>query len=202
LPDYGDSFVDKTLNLVSGQGFISNQERDEVNYKEHYDSISQNKVPGECEAQGTCVSKEMLGLNAQVTPILLAGSPGKISARSSRTSITRIRVKTSKPTVETKIYADSATSSKQFTKLVKSIQKNGLLDPVIDYTSIGGKNYIVAGNMRTYAAKLLGKTDELIFRKVNVPFRNYKSNSEVIEAAATAELGMPIYKGPPIYRSQ
>ena len=139
---------------------------------------------------------------SELTSVLPAAGPGKISVSSSRTSITRIRVKTSKPTVETMIYADSATSSKQFTKLVKSIQKNGLLDPVIDYTNIGGKNYILVGNMRTHAAKILGKTDELIFRKVNVPFRSYRNNAEVLEAAGAAELGMPIYKGPPIFRSQ
>jgi RHS repeat-associated protein len=75
-------------------------------------------------------------------------------------------------------------SGNQFRKLVESIKQNGLQDKVINFVKIGDENYVVLGNNRLQAARQLGITDQLIFKEVQLPFRGFKTENDVINAAA------------------
>jgi hypothetical protein len=77
-----------------------------------------------------------------------------------------------------------------FNRLLADIRRNGLQNPTINYVKIGDENYIVLGNNRLMAARLIpGTTDELIFEEVHLPFRGYKTVDDVIRAAAEATPG-------------
>lgn len=76
-------------------------------------------------------------------------------------------------------------SGNQFRKLVDSIKETGLQDKVINYVKIGDENYIVLGNNRVQAARQIpGMTDQLIFKEVQLPFRGFKTENDVMNAAA------------------
>ncbi|NTX33286.1 VCBS repeat-containing protein [Myxococcus sp. CA033] len=75
-------------------------------------------------------------------------------------------------------------SGNQFVKLVKDIQKDGIKDKLINFVKIANENYVVLGNNRLQAARKLGLADELIFKEVQLPFRGFKTEDDVIEAAA------------------
>jgi hypothetical protein len=75
-------------------------------------------------------------------------------------------------------------SGNQFKKLVESIKQNGLQDKVINYVKLDGEIYVVLGNNRVQAARQLGITDQLIFKEVQLPFRGFKTENDVINAAA------------------
>jgi len=75
-------------------------------------------------------------------------------------------------------------SGNQFRKLVESIKQNGLQDKVINFVKVGYENYVVLGNNRLQAARQLGITDQLIFKEAQLPFRGFKTENDVINAAA------------------
>jgi|JI102314A2RNA_FD_contig_31_7408740_length_998_multi_4_in_0_out_0_2 hypothetical protein len=75
-------------------------------------------------------------------------------------------------------------SGNQFKKLVESIKQNGLQDKVINYVKLDGEIYVVLGNNRVQAGRQLGITDQLIFKEVQLPFRGFKTENDVINAAA------------------
>jgi predicted DNA-binding transcriptional regulator len=66
-------------------------------------------------------------------------------------------------------------------KLINDIDKNGLERPAINYIEVDGINYMVLGNNRVEAARRLGLTDQLVFEKVEVLFRSYKTSEDVID---------------------
>ncbi|WP_339527256.1 LysM peptidoglycan-binding domain-containing protein, partial [Pseudomonas sp. EA_35y_Pfl2_R111] len=81
-------------------------------------------------------------------------------------------------------------NDKAFTKLVKDVQANGLQNKVIQYVDIGGAQYIVVGNNRVMAAQRLGKTDELLFKRVEVPVPNtsFKTFQDVLDASGSVKM--------------
>jgi len=160
---------------------------------------AQHGTEGGCESNGSCYNKEYAELYSQYTAGAIGGtSPGPLvvsAAQKSSNTFRVIRTKPAKPILSELKYADSATSDKAFTRLVKNIRVNGLKDPVIHYADIAGNKYILVGNARTHAARLLGKTNELVFKEVKLPFRSFKTNNDVLDGALRAELGMPKYRG-------
>lgn len=75
-------------------------------------------------------------------------------------------------------------SGSQFRKLVDSVKKDGIQDKVIHFVTIGDENYVVLGNNRVQAARKLGITGQLIFKKAQLPFRGFSNEEDVINAAA------------------
>jgi len=69
-------------------------------------------------------------------------------------------------------------SKTQLRRLIVDIDANGLKDNVINYVEV------VSKNNRLVAARSLGKTGDLIFNKVDLPFRGFKSEADVINAHA------------------
>ncbi|HKS16190.1 MAG TPA: RHS repeat-associated core domain-containing protein [Planctomycetota bacterium] len=87
-------------------------------------------------------------------------------------------------------------SKTQFDKLVKSIRANGLKDPNISYVLIEGEPYVVLGSNRLVACRKLGKTGELVFKEVSLPFKDYKTVDDVVRSAAdtAAELAERFFR--------
>lgn len=86
-------------------------------------------------------------------------------------------------------------SDKSFTKLVKDVKVNRFANPVIEYTVIDGTPFIVRGNNRFFAARHLGRLDELTFQRVDVPVpgTSFKTEQDVLGTVGTVR--QPIYRG-------
>ena len=75
-------------------------------------------------------------------------------------------------------------SPNQLAKLTQSIKENGLENKVINFVKIADENYVVLGNNRLQVAQKLGITDQLVFKQVQLPFRGFKTENDVINAFA------------------
>jgi len=53
---------------------------------------------------------------------------------------------------------------------------------VIKYVKICGNNYVVYGNNRLQAARILGITDELTYEEVTLPFKGFNTEEDVINS--------------------
>ncbi len=82
-------------------------------------------------------------------------------------------------------YTDTM-SSRAYKRLVMDISDNGLQNKIINYITVGGKNYIVLGNNRVQAASNLGITEQLFFDEVELPFRGFKTELDVLQGWAEA----------------
>lgn len=65
---------------------------------------------------------------------------------------------------------------------LESVAATGFENPVINYVVIDGENYVVWGNNRLTAARKLGKTRELLFQEVKLPFRGFRDAADVLAA--------------------
>jgi hypothetical protein len=74
--------------------------------------------------------------------------------------------------------------------LVNDIRNNGLMNKVINYVAIAGENYVVLGNNRMMAANQIpGLPDQLEYEEVQLPFRGFQTEEDVINAAADFQGG-------------
>jgi len=74
--------------------------------------------------------------------------------------------------------------------LVNDIRNNGLLNSVINHVNIGGENYVVLGNNRMMAANQIpGLSDQLVYEEVQLHFRGFQTEEDVINTAADFEGG-------------
>ena len=71
-----------------------------------------------------------------------------------------------------------------FRRLAKDIKQNGILDKVIKYVTIAGQNYIVGGNNRLTAARQLGLGDQLEYEQVQLPYKGFQTEEDVLNNAA------------------
>ena len=69
-------------------------------------------------------------------------------------------------------------SKKQYSKLVESIRKNGITEP-IKYVEYRGTKYVVDGHHRLRAAKQLG-LDKIPTQKVSLPYKGYKTINDLL----------------------
>ena len=67
--------------------------------------------------------------------------------------------------------------------LKAEIARDGLKDKLIEYVEIAGQRYVVRGNGRLQIAEDLGLTEQLLFKKVELPFMGYRTEADVIEEA-------------------
>jgi YD repeat-containing protein len=83
-----------------------------------------------------------------------------------------------------------AMSDKNFTKLVKSVRANGFENPVIKYTIVNDKPYIVVGNNRFLAAQRLNRLNDLRFQRVDFPVAgtNFRTAQDVLDTVGTVKL--------------
>ncbi|KAF0237095.1 MAG: YD repeat-containing protein, partial [bacterium] len=88
-----------------------------------------------------------------------------------------------------------AMKDKQFSKLVKSVQAEGIKNPEIQYTVINNKPYIVLGNNRFLAARLLNKLDQLRFKQVETPVKGTNFDTPGDVTGASPEVRLPQYRG-------
>lgn len=58
----------------------------------------------------------------------------------------------------------------------------GLKNAEIDYTVVNGEKYVLGGSNRIRAAVIYNKTSELMFRYVELPYKNYYTPEDVITA--------------------
>ena len=63
--------------------------------------------------------------------------------------------------------------------LKADIKQNGLKNPLIEYTEINGQKYVLRGNGRLSAAEDLGIADQLTFKKVELPFLDYRTPADI-----------------------
>ncbi len=68
---------------------------------------------------------------------------------------------------------------KAFRKLYKDIKSKGLTNPTITFVEHAGSKYIVHGNNRLAAARLLGITDQLSFAQTKLPDLGYRGPSDL-----------------------
>ena len=69
-------------------------------------------------------------------------------------------------------------SEKQYSNLVESIRKNGIIEP-IKYVEYKGTKYVVDGHHRLRAAKQLGP-DKIPVQKVSLPYKGYKTINDLL----------------------
>ena len=74
-------------------------------------------------------------------------------------------------------------SKREFAGLLQSIKADGLQNPLIKYTVVGGTPYVLHGSNRPLAARKLGLENKLIFQEVQLPFLGYRNSASVIESA-------------------
>jgi hypothetical protein len=70
-----------------------------------------------------------------------------------------------------------------FSKFLRNIDEKGLENPVINYITIGDNSFVVLGSNRLKAARMLNITDQLKLQEVQLPFRGYKDELDVINGA-------------------
>ncbi|MGO1069545.1 RHS repeat-associated core domain-containing protein [Lysobacter sp. CA199] len=87
-----------------------------------------------------------------------------------------------------------AMADKAFTRLVKSMDSDGIQNPVIKYVMVDDVPFIVVGNNRFLAAKQLGKLDKLLFQRVDFPVSgtNFNTAKDVLDTVGNVK--------PPKYR--
>ena len=72
----------------------------------------------------------------------------------------------------------------EFRALRDQVKRDGAIkDPVIEYVEIDGRKFITDGNGRTVVAETLGMQDQLLFKKVKLPTRSYRSANDVLAEA-------------------
>lgn len=69
-------------------------------------------------------------------------------------------------------------SKKQYSKLVESIRKNGITEP-IKYVEYNGTKYVVDGHHRLRAAKEI-KLDKIPVERVTLPYKGYKTINDLL----------------------
>lgn len=67
--------------------------------------------------------------------------------------------------------------------LKADVAQNGLTNKLIEYTEIDGAKYVLRGNGRLSVAEELKITEQLQFKKVELPFQGYRTSADVLEEA-------------------
>lgn len=80
-------------------------------------------------------------------------------------------------------------SKNGFRKLLNDIKNNGIANKLINFVPIAGDNFVLFGNNRLMAPRQLGLTDQLNFEEVELPFRGFQTEEDVINAASEFESG-------------
>ncbi len=85
-----------------------------------------------------------------------------------------------------RVHSTDSMRKARWKRHLQSVRDDGIQNPEALYVEIGGENYVIWGSNRLEAAKRTGQTSTLKFHKVELPFRGYKTESDVLEGAMEA----------------
>jgi RHS repeat-associated protein len=173
--------------VLSGYNLMLNHDDNGVCYAPGYgpqaDALRQNI------ADAKDLERRVGGARDESGEILVSAAGGKLLSRALKAVAGRLLgalgAKVAADSVETMAASMRITETMESSELAAlraDIAANGVRNPLINYTEINGKNYVLLGNNRLQAARQLGITNQLKFERVSLPFQGFHDESDVLGA--------------------